>query len=107
MTASMSSRVSWKVPRGGQRQRVDLRRDHERAGRAERPADLYQAERVRGPDPERADGELAPGVRTDLVAELPVAAGLDLVEHEPRPAAQRVRGDVLGQQHAGTQPRHV
>ena len=34
-------------------------------------------------------------------------AGLDLIQHEPRPAAQRVREDVLGQQHAGARPRGV
>ena len=49
------------------------------------------------PDPERADGELAPAVRLDLIVELPVTTGLDLVQHEPRPVAQRVRGDVLRQ----------
>ena len=33
-----------------------------------------------------------------------LATRLDLVQHEPWPAAERVRGDVLGQQHAGAQP---
>src|SRR5262249_59128520 len=57
--------------RGGPGQRVDPRRDHQRAAGAERPVDLHQPERVGDPDPEQAAGQLAPAFPLILITPLP------------------------------------
>ena len=69
--------------------------------------ELDQAERVRDPDLQRADHELAPQVRAQRVAQLAGPAALDAVQDVPGPGAQRVGDRVLGQQQPGGQPGDV
>ena len=92
---------------GGVRERGDRRGDHQGARRSRHAPYLRQAEGVRHPDLQRADGVLAPVIGLDGVAQPARAARLDPVQDEPRPAADRVGHGVLGQQQPGGQPGHV
>ena len=68
------------------------RRHDQLVGAGERARQLAQAERVGEPHRQRPDAVAAPHVRAHRVGHLAHAARLDLVEDEPRTAAEACRG---------------
>ena len=85
----------------------DLRDHGQPVDAGEGPGQLAQPERVGEPDHQRTDRVAAAHVGAHRVRHRAGLVRAEPLQHDPGPAAQRVRQPVLQQQGAGGQPGHV